>query len=177
MSITRYDPFRDLRMLQDEVNRLFSSNLSRSFGDEGIARGAWAPTVDIYENKDQIVLEAELPGMNREDFELSIENNVLTLRGERRFEKRDESDNYHRVERSYGSFTRSFTLPQTVSPENVAAEYKNGVLRVVLQKREEVKARRIEIAGEGASMPKTIEAKAEESGTAENKGKTATAGK
>jgi len=177
MSITRYDPFRDLRMLQDEVNRLFSSNLSRSFGDEGIARGAWAPTVDIYENKDQIVLEAELPGMNREDFELSIENNVLTLRGERRFEKRDESDNYHRVERSYGSFTRSFTLPQTVSPENVAAEYKNGVLRVVLQKREEVKARRIEIAGEGASTQKTIEAKAGESGTAESKGKSATAGK
>ncbi|HZH91715.1 MAG TPA: Hsp20/alpha crystallin family protein [Pyrinomonadaceae bacterium] len=177
MSITRYDPFRDLRMLQDEVNRLFSSNLSRSFGDEGIARGAWAPTVDIYENKDQIVLEAELPGMNREDFELSIENNVLTLRGERRFEKRDESDNYHRVERSYGSFTRSFTLPQTVSSENVVAEYKNGVLRVVLQKREEVKARRIEIAGEGASTPKTIEAKAEASGTAESKSKTATAGK
>ncbi|HEV7903427.1 MAG TPA: Hsp20/alpha crystallin family protein [Pyrinomonadaceae bacterium] len=178
MSITRYDPFRDLRMLQDEVNRLFSSNLSRSFGDEGIARGAWAPTVDIYENKDQIVLEAELPGMNREDFELSIENNVLTLRGERRFEKKDESDNYHRVERSYGSFTRSFTLPQTVSPENVTAEYKNGVLRVVLQKREEVKARRIEIAGEGAggsAQPKTIEAKADEPGMAENKGKSATA--
>ncbi len=168
MSITRYDPFRDLRMLQDEVNRLFSSNLSRSFGDEGIARGAWAPTVDIYENKDQIVLEAELPGMNRDDFELSIENNVLTLRGERRFEKRDESDNYHRVERSYGSFTRSFTLPQTVSPENVTAEYKNGVLRVALQKREEVKARRIEIAGEGegARQPKTIEATAQEPGTA-----------
>ena len=178
MSITRYDPFRDLRMLQDEVNRLFSSNLSRSFGDEGIARGAWAPSVDIYENKDQIVLEAELPGMNREEFDLSIENNVLTLRGERHFEKRDESDNYHRVERSYGSFTRSFTLPQTVSPENVTAEYKNGVLRVVLQKREEVKARRIEIAGEGAAaggaQPKTIEAKAEESGAA--KGRSATAG-
>ena len=179
MSITRYDPFRDLRMLQDEVNRLFSSNLSRSFGDENIARGAWAPTVDIYENKDQIVLEAELPGMNREDFELSIENNVLTLRGERRFEKKDESDNYHRVERSYGSFTRSFTLPQTVSPENVSAEYKNGVLRVVLQKREEVKARRIEIAGEGAEgrTQKTIEAKAEEPGTTASKGKAANAGK
>src|SRR4028119_1513493 len=163
MSITRFDPFRDLRTLQDEVNRLFSSNLSRSFGDEGIARGAWAPTVDIYENKDNIVLEAELPGMNRDDFELSIENNVLTLRGERRFEKKDESDNYHRVERAYGQFSRSFTLPQTVSAENAAAEYKNGVLRVVLQKREEVKARRIEIADEGVegAQPRTIEAKAE----------------
>jgi HSP20 family protein len=163
MSITRYDPFRDLKTLQDEVNRLFSTNFSRSFADEGIARGAWTPNVDIYENKDEIILEAELPGMNREDFELTIENNVLTLRGERRFEKKDDSDNYHRVERSYGSFTRSFTLPQTVSPENVTAEYKNGVLRVALRKREEVKARRIEISGEGAEgqTPKTIEAEAE----------------
>jgi len=171
MSITRYDPFRDLRMLQDEVNRLFSSNLSGAFSDQGIARGAWAPSVDIYENKDQIVLEAELPGMNREDFDLSLENNVLTLRGERRFEKKDESDNYHRVERSYGSFTRSFTLPQTISPENVTAEYKNGVLRVLLQKREEIKARRIEIAGESADerTPRTIEANVE----GQSKGKTA----
>jgi HSP20 family protein len=166
MSITRYDPFRDLRSLQDEVNRLFSNSFTRSFGDEGFARGAWAPSVDIYENKDQIVLEAELPGMNREDFEVTIENNVLTLRGERRFEKKEESDNYHRVERSYGSFSRSFTLPQTVSSENVTAEYKNGVLRVVLQKREEVKARRIEISGEAAESgaPRTIEAKAEPPG-------------
>lgn len=166
MSIVRYDPFRDLRSLQDEVNRLFSTNLSRVFGDEGIARGAWNPNVDIYENKDQIVIEAELPGMNREDFDLSFENNVITLRGERRFEKRDESDNYHRVERSYGSFTRSFTLPPTVSGEGISAEYRNGVLRVTLPKREEVKARRIEIAGEGAAAntPRTIEAKAETSG-------------
>jgi HSP20 family protein len=165
MSITRYDPFRDLRALQDEVNRLFSSSLTRDFGDEGFARGAWAPSVDIYENKDNVVLEAELPGMNREDFELTVENNVLTLRGERRFEKRDEGDNYHRVERAYGQFTRSFTLPQTVSPENATAEYKNGVLRVTLQKREEVKARRIEVGGEGAqAQPKTIEAQAEGSG-------------
>jgi HSP20 family protein len=88
MSIVRYDPFHDLRNLQDEVNRLFSTNISRVFGDEGIARGAWNPSIDIYENKDQIVVEAELPGMNRADFDLSIENNVLTLRGERRFEKK-----------------------------------------------------------------------------------------
>src|SRR5215212_1103378 len=148
MSIVRYDPFRDLRTLQDEVNRLFSTNITRAFGDEGIARGAWNPSVDIFENKDQIVLEAELPGMNREDFDLSVENNVITLRGERRFEKKDEGDNYHRVERSYGSFTRSFTLPQTVSADGAQAEYRNGVLRVTLPKREEVKARRIEIKGE-----------------------------
>jgi HSP20 family protein len=172
MSIVRYDPFRDLRTLQDEVNRLFSTNLSRAFGDEGIARGAWNPSVDIYENKDHIVLEAELPGMNREDFDLTVENNVITLRGERRFEKKDDSDNYHRVERSYGSFTRSFTLPQTVSAEGAQAEYRNGVLRVTLPKREEVKARRIEISGESAGEAKetkTIEGQAENVQTAGGK--------
>jgi HSP20 family protein len=175
MSIIRYDPFRDLRSLQDEVNRLFSSNLSRAFGDEGIARGAWMPNVDIYENKDQIVLEAELPGMNREDFDLSIESNIITLRGERRFEKKDDGDNYHRVERAYGTFTRSFTLPQTVSAEGANAEYKNGVLRVTLPKREEVKARRIEVKGEAEeARGRAIEAKAESTGTAEEKSRKAT---
>jgi HSP20 family protein len=147
--------------LQEEVNRLFSTNLSRSFGDEGIGRGAWAPSVDIYENKDQIVLEAELPGMKQEEFDLSIENNVITLRGERKFEKTDETDNYHRVERSYGSFTRSFTLPQTVSAEGATAEYSNGVLRVTLPKREETKARRIEVKGMETGGPKTIETTAQ----------------
>ena len=162
MTIVRYDPFRDLRTLQEEVNRLFSTNLTRGFGEEGIGRGAWNPSVDIYENKDQIVLEAELPGMNRDDFELTVENNVITLRGERHFEKKDDSDNYHRVERSYGSFTRSFTLPQTVSADSATAEYRNGVLRVTLPKREETKSRRIQVSGEGAgSSAKTIEAKVE----------------
>ncbi len=160
MSIVRYDPFRDLRTLQEEVNRLFTGNIARGFDDEGIARGAWSPSVDIYENKDHIVLEAELPGMKREDFDLSVENNVITLRGERHFEKKDESDNYHRVERAYGSFTRSFTLPNSVTAEGANAEYSNGVLRVTLPKREETKARRIEIKTNG-SEPKTIEAKAE----------------
>jgi HSP20 family protein len=161
MGIVRYDPFRDLRSLQEEVNRLFSTNLTRSFDDEGIGRGAWAPSVDIYENKDQIVIEAELPGMKQEDFDLTIENNVISLRGERKFEKTDESDNYHRVERSYGSFTRSFTLPQTVSADEAKAEYTNGVLRVTLPKREEVKSRRIEVTGTGAGGQKTIETKTE----------------
>jgi HSP20 family protein len=163
MSIVRYDPFRDLRTLQEEVNRLFSTNLTRAFGDEDIGRGAWAPSVDIYENKDQIVLEAELPGMKQEDFDLAIENNIITLRGERKFEKTEENDNYHRVERSYGSFTRSFTLPQTVSGEGATAEYSNGVLRVTLPKREETKARRIEIKGIEGGAAKTIETTADTS--------------
>jgi len=162
MAIVRYDPFRDLRTLQEEVNRLFSTNLTRAFPDEGIGRGAWAPSVDIYENKDQIVLEAELPGMNQDDFDLSIENSVITLRGERKFEKTDETDNYHRVERSYGAFTRSFTLPHTVSAEGATAEYSNGVLRVTLPKREETKARRIQVSGTGSgSSQKTIDTTSE----------------
>src|SRR5436309_8860733 len=158
MSIIRYDPFRDLRALQDEVNRLFTGNMAR-FDDEGIARGSWSPSVDIYENKDQIVLEAELPGMKREDFDLSIENNVVTLRGERHFEKKDEADNYHRVERAYGNFTRSFTLPNTVTAEGATADYRHGVLRVTIPKHEETKARRIEIKTETGGASKTIEAK------------------
>lgn len=167
--IVRYDPFRELRALQDEVNRVFSGSLARSGGDEGIARGAWQPNVDIYENQGQIVLEAELPGMNREDFDLSVENNVLTLRGERKFEKQTEGDNYHRVERAYGSFTRSFTLPPTVQTENAKAEYKNGVLRVTLPKREEVKARRIQIAGEdkpALNVPTSNETQTDKAGGA-----------
>ena len=171
MSMVRYDPFRDLRTLQEEVNRLFSTNLTRAFDDEGIGRGAWAPSVDIYENKDQIVLEAELPGMKQEDFDLSIENNIITLRGERKFEKTEETDNYHRVERSYGAFTRSFTLPQTVSAEGATAEYNNGVLRVTLPKREETKARRIEVTGtSGGAAAKTIETTAETGKTKEASG-------
>jgi HSP20 family protein len=163
MNIIKYDPFRELRSLQDEMNRLFSSSFSRGSGASGgegdqIMRGAWNPSVDIFENQNQIVLEAELPGMKPEEVEISIENNVLTLHGERKFEKKDENDNFHRVERSYGSFTRSFTLPPTVSSENAQAEFENGVLRLTLAKREEAKPRRIEIkstAGGGAKQINT----------------------
>jgi HSP20 family protein len=163
MSVIKYDPFRELRSLQDEMNRLFMSNLSRGGSEEGFSSGAWSPQVDIFENKDQIVLEAELPGMKPENVEISIENNVLTLHGERKFEKKDEGDNFHRVERSYGSFTRSFTLPPTVSSENAQAEFENGVLRLTLAKREEAKPRRIEIkAGGSQSQQKTIDTTAKQ---------------
>jgi HSP20 family protein len=156
--ITRH--VHDLRSLQNEVNRLFSSNTSDAFADEGIARGTWNPTVDIYENKDRIVIKGDLPGMKREDIHLTFENNVLTLSGERRFEKKDEADNYHRVECSYGTFTRSFAVQQTESIEGVTAEYDNGILRIDLPKREEVKARRIEIIGGESRGTRTIEAQA-----------------
>ncbi len=172
MNIVRYDPFRDLRSLQNEMNRLFSSTFSDG-GDNELMRGAWNPSVDIFENKDHIVLEAELPGLKPENVEISIENNVLTLHGERRFEKKDEGDNFHRVERSYGSFTRSFTLPPTVSSENATAEFENGILRLTLLKREEAKPRRIEIkAGSNQSQQKSIDTTATQTN---QKSKSATA--
>lgn len=164
MNVVRYEPFRELRGLQDEMTRLFAGLAPNSAGREDMLNGAWLPKVDIFENKENLVLEAELPGMSRDDFELSFENNVLTLKGERQFEKRSEGDNYHRVERSYGEFTRSFTLPQTVTVEGVKAEFNNGILHLSLPKREETKARKIEIVG-GDAMPKTIET--------ENRAKTA----
>lgn len=159
MNIVRFDPFREMRSLQDEVNRLFASSFNRN-SDNDIVRGAWNPSVDIFENKDQIVLEAELPGIKADEVNISIENNILTIHGERKFEKKDEGDNFHRVERSYGSFTRSFTLPPTVSSENANAEFENGVLRLTLAKREEAKPRRIEIKASNASEQKVIETKA-----------------
>jgi HSP20 family protein len=161
MNIIKYDPFREMRSLQDEVNRLFASSFSRGGNESDLMRGAWSPQVDIFENQNEIVLEAELAGMKPEDVNISIENNVLTIHGERKFEKNDEGDNFHRVERSYGSFTRSFTLPPTVQSENANAEFENGVLRLTLAKREEAKPRRIEIkATGGGAQPKTIDTEA-----------------
>ncbi len=157
MNIVKYDPFRELRSLQDEMTRLFTGNVPGGFAREEALNSGWFPKVDIFENKDHLVLEAELPGMNRDDFELSFENNVLTLKGERKFEKKTDGDNYHRVERSYGSFTRSFTLPQTVTAEGASANFDAGILTVSLPKREDTKARKIEITGTDAGA-KTIEA-------------------
>jgi len=164
VNLIKYDPFRELRGLHDEMSRLFTGDAGSS--REEMMRGAWNPSVDVFEDKENLVIEAELPGVKKEDFDVSVENNVLTLRGERRFEKKDEGDNYHRVERSYGSFTRSFTLPQNVSGEGAQADFEDGVLRITLPKREETKARKIVVRGRSAETP-AIEA--------EDKGKTASA--
>lgn len=160
MTMIKYDPFRELRGLQDEMNRLFNLGVSRSGNGEDIVRGAWSPSVDIFENQDKIVLEAELAGMKPEEVDISIENNVITLKGERKFEKTEDKDNYHRVERSYGSFVRSFTLPRTVVSDEAEADFQNGVLSITLPKREEAKARKIEIKGIEAKPVKVEKAKA-----------------
>lgn len=153
MNVVRYDPFRELRSLQNDINRLFTVTAPDAPAREDMLTGEWVPRVNIFENEDNLVIEAELPGMKREDFELSFENNVITLKGERRFEKKAEGDNYHRIERSFGSFSRSFTLPQTVTAEGARAEFANGILTVALAKREDTKARKIDIIdGDAAAL-------------------------
>lgn len=143
--VVKRDPFCDLRSMQGDFNRLFTTTLPRLFNGEEVLSGSWSPRVDISESENSIVLEADLPGLKPEDFKLSIENFKLTLSGERKFEEEKKGENWHRVERSYGSFARTFSLPNTVSVEEVKADFKDGVLRVTLPKREEVKARQIEV--------------------------------
>lgn len=148
MNVIKYDPFRELRTVQNELNRIFTgSSAPLTFENNGYSKGSWSPNVDIFEHNDHLMVEAELPGLSKEDVDISVENNVLTLKGEKRFEKKVEEDNYLRVERSYGSFTRQFVLPQTITSEGATADYENGVLRISLPKREETKARKIEIGG------------------------------
>lgn len=159
MNIIKFDPFRsEFRSLHNEINKLFAG-LDPQTGHTGeFAKGAWAPSVDIYEDENRLVLEAELPGLKRDDFELTVENNILTLRGDRKFSSSRKGDNYHRIERAYGAFTRQFTLPQTVTSEGATADFRDGVLRVELAKREETKARKIEIGVTSESEPKSVAA-------------------
>jgi HSP20 family protein len=147
MTIVRWEPVRDLLGLRERMNRLFEES-ARGLGrgqEEDWVMGAWAPAVDIYEKGTDVVLKAELPGLDPKDVDIRIENNVLTLKGERKIEDEIKQENYHRVERSYGSFTRSFTLPSTVDTTNVKADYKDGVLRITLPKREEAKPKQIQV--------------------------------
>ena len=149
MAIVRWEPFRDLVTLQDRMNRLFDDAFhggGRTATEEDWAMGAWAPAVDIYEQDGSIVLKAELPGVNPKDVDVRVENNILTLRGERKFEGEVKKESYHRVERAYGTFTRSFTLPNVVDTEKIKAEYKDGLLRMTLPKKEEARPKQISIS-------------------------------
>jgi HSP20 family protein len=146
MAIVRFDPFRDLASMQDRINRIFGEAYLRNNDDDVTNRGDWRPVVDIYENdKHEIVLRAELPGLKREDLDIRVENNTLTLRGERKRDTEVKQESYHRVERSYGSFSRSFSLPTTVDTEKVSAAFTDGVLTITLPMREEAKPRQIQV--------------------------------
>ena len=144
MSVVRWEPFRELMTLQDRLNRLFHETRARNDEDWALG-GSWAPAVDIYEKDGNIVLKAELPGLDPKDVDVRVENNVLTLRGERKFDNEVKRDSYHRVERAYGTFTRSFTLPNVVDTANIKADFKDGLLHVALPKKEEAKQRQIQI--------------------------------
>jgi HSP20 family protein len=150
MAIVRWDPFREVATMQDRINRIFGEMYSRRPDDEMMSRGDWLPPVDIYENDNhEIVIKAEMPGLKREEIDLRVENNTLTLRGERKRESEVKDDHYHRVERAYGVFSRSFSLPATVDAGKVTADYKDGVLTVVLPTREEAKPRQIQVQVNG----------------------------
>jgi len=144
-TLARWTPLRDAFRLHNEMNRLFDFGLP-TYGAEGenLATG-WAPPVDIYEDTEGLTMRAEIPGFNPGDIDLNIENNTLTLKGERKLEKEDKKENYHRVERFYGTFSRSFSLPSTVDTEKVRADSKNGVLTIFLPRREETKPRQIQV--------------------------------
>jgi len=139
--------FRDLMTLQDRMNRFLEEGLPRTRTQqyEGLFAGSWAPAVDIYEDDSGIVLKADLPDMDPKDVEVRIEDNTLYLKGERKMEQEVNENNYHRIERSYGSFARSFVLPHTVSAEKISADYKNGVLKITMPKREESKPKQIKV--------------------------------
>jgi HSP20 family protein len=145
MAIMRFQPFvDDFQALQDRINRILADTaLSRFSGEETM--GSWAPLCDIYEIGDDIVVKAELPGVDQNDIDVQVENNVLTLRGERKREKEVKGDNVFRSERFYGSFSRSFTLPVSVDTGRIKAEFKDGVLHVTLPKVEEAKPRKIKV--------------------------------
>jgi len=149
-TITRWEPFRAVATLQDQVNRLFNDVFERT-GEES-SLSAWAPAVDIYETEHELVVKADLPEVDPKDLDIRVENNILTIRGERKFEKKVSEENYLRVERSFGSFARSFTLANTVNPDAIKADYQNGVLTLTIPKREEAKPKQIKVNVDAPAM-------------------------
>jgi HSP20 family protein len=145
MAIIRWDPFRDMVSLRERMNRAFDDVFANRGEDKDLTPSTWAPAVDIYETENELVLSAEVPGIAEKDIEIRVEDNTLQLRGERKFEKETKEENYHRIERSYGSFYRAFTLPNSIDAETIKAEHENGILRVTMPKRQELKPRTVKI--------------------------------
>lgn len=145
MAIVRWEPFRDLLTTQDRFNRLFNETFSNAFGGQELNTSSWNPAVDVYETDHELVLKAELPGIDPKDVDIRVEDGTLYLKGERKHESESKEGNYHRVERSYGSFTRTFGLPNSVNVDNIKADYKDGVLTLKMAKREEAKPKTVKI--------------------------------
>ena len=142
-TIARWEPFRGVSTLQEQINRLFNHTFDRASQESSLS--AWAPSVDIYETENELIIKADLPDLNEKDIDIRVENNMLTIRGERKFEQKVKEENYLRVERTFGSFSRSFSLPNTVNTEAIKAEYKQGVLSVELPKRAESKPKQVKV--------------------------------
>src|SRR5579863_9343283 len=154
--LTRFEPFRELTTLQDRMNRLFRDTYGDG-RDEALTTSNFAPPVDVYEDEHNITLKIEVPGIEEKDIDVRIENNTLTVHGERKFDKEEKEENYRRVESQYGSFTRSFTLPNTVDSNSVTATYEKGVLKIKLAKKAEAKPKQIKVNVSSEKPEKTLE--------------------
>ena len=156
MAITRWDPFREVVALQNRVNNLFRE---MNEGDSPLTTASFVPAVDIYEDSKKVVLKLEVPGIEEKDLDIRVENNTLTVKGERKFEKEEKEENFHRIERRYGTFYRAFTLPSTVDTEHVQASYQNGILKLELSKKPEAQPKQIKVnvgGGEKKEEPELV---------------------
>jgi len=162
MTMTRFVPFRsglnDVAVLQNRLNSIFHDFARPEAGSESLAMGNFIPAVDVYEDAQKLVLKLEVPGVRKEDLDIRVEGRTLTVKGERKFEAEEKEENFSRIERSYGSFTRSFTLPSTVNTEDVAALSADGVLSITLAKKAEAKPKQIQVQVAGVETPKQVEA-------------------
>lgn len=156
-NISRWDPFSELTSLQDRMNQLFSQSFTGFGGrpEQQLASSSFVPPVDVFEDEHQITLQAEMPGVEEKDLNISVENNMLTISGERKLENEEKKEKFHRIERHYGRFSRSFTLPATADPQNINADFENGVLKITIGKREEAKPKQIRI-GIGKTPPQAL---------------------
>ncbi len=152
MAIIRWDPFRDMMTIRDKMNRLFEDSIMGR-DESGLLQRTWMPSVDIYEGDKELVLTAEVPGIEDKDIEVKVEDNTLTIKGERKMEKETKEENYHRIERSYGSFYRSFALPNSFDFDKVKAEHQNGVLKITIPKKSESKSRNVKIVKATGAAP------------------------
>jgi HSP20 family protein len=155
MAIIRWDPFRDLVTLRERMNRLFEDAFTSRGEEKDLVASSWSPSVDIYETENEIVLTAEIPGVDEKNIEIKLEDNTLSLKGERKLEKETKEENYHRIERSYGSFYRSFTLPRNIDQDNIKAESENGILRISMPKKPELKPKKVKILKPKSSSANT----------------------
>ena len=159
MAIIRWDPFRDMVTLKERMNRLFEDYYPARKEERDMVASTWAPAVDIYETENELVLSAELPGIEDEDIEIKVEDNTLTLKGQRKFEKETKEENYHRIERSYGSFMRSFTLPAYIDQDKIEAQHDQGVLKITMPKKMESKPRNVMVLKPKKAKPESKEKK------------------